>query len=91
MANVLQRTLQTTGLKAITAHDTNSIDARYNDGLLVEVSGTVKVTFIDGTVYTFAAAALPNFTQIEAKIKIVWSTGTSAAGIYGVGTGRITG
>jgi len=69
-------------MMAITPHDTNTINKQYNHALYVEVAGNVKVTFLDDSTYTFLAVGAGQ--TINAEVKIVWSTGTTATGIYGV-------
>ena len=62
---------------AITPSDSTSIDP--TRGLLVDVAGAVKVTYIDGATDTVSLAA---GVWHPMQVAVIWSTGTTATGIH---------
>lgn len=88
MSNVINRDKNIKGMEAVTPSDSVVVNRKYNQGLRInDATGkTLKVTFIDDSVYTFGATELNDFDCIDGEIKLVWATGTSATGIYGLRT-----
>ena len=68
----------------ITPSDTVEIDQKWANGLWIETGGTLKVTFVDGTVHAYPASAIPDNTELNIAVKLVWATGTAADNIYGI-------
>ena len=67
----------------LTTSDSVEIPEKYRDGLYVldGAGNTVKVTFVDDTVYTFTATELANNDTLNVNVKLVWATGTTATKI----------
>ena len=86
--NVVNLDKNIKGMILITPSDTVVVDRRYNQALRINdaVGKTVKVTFVDDSVYTFGATELEDFDTIDAEIKLVWATGTTSGSIYGLRT-----
>ena len=68
-----------TGSVAITPSDSTDL-AITTRGILVDVAGNVKVTFVDDTTDTVNLAASMWHGM---RVKRVWATGTTATGIHG--------
>lgn len=69
------------GCAALTQSDTVADPAGPFRAVWCGVAGNLKVTFADGTVGTFAVASASRF---EGRIKMVWTTGTTATGLTGL-------
>lgn len=68
---------------AIAPHDTNQL-ATYTRGICFVVAGALKVLMADGTTITFTSGALAAGIIHPLSVKQVFSTGTTATGIFGV-------
>lgn len=68
-----------TGAFAITPSDSNDLD-EVTLNLYVGTAGTAKLTMFDGSVVQYASLAAGRHPL---RVKRVWATGTSAAGLVG--------
>lgn len=66
-----------TGAYAVTPDDSNDL-TEVTLSLYIGTAGTLKVTMMDGSVVSYAAIAAGRHPL---RVKRVWATGTSAAGI----------
>ena len=69
------------GMATITKHDTELVDTRYSQGLMVTGAGNVNIEFIDNTtaIIAFAAGDILKCDFIRIK-----ATSTTATGIAGL-------
>lgn len=65
------------GSVAITPNDSTTITV--TRAILVDVAGTVKVTYVDGLADTVTLIA---GVWHAMQVKVIWSTGTTATGIH---------
>lgn len=68
-----------TGMKSVTPSDTEDIDRSYN-GIWLEGAGDLSVQFKDGSVHIYAG--LLKHTELWGHFKRIYSTNTTATGIY---------
>jgi hypothetical protein len=67
----------------LTKSDTTEIPMGYRGGVyVVDGAGkTLKVTFVDGTVYTFTATELADNDTLDIGVKLIWATGSTVTKI----------
>jgi hypothetical protein len=69
---------------AITASDTVSDPNGPFRGIIITVAGAVKITTPDGSDVVLPSGLLAVSTVYPIHVMRVWSTGTTATGIYGL-------
>lgn len=55
---------------------------KFTSGLLITTQGALVVTLLSGRKITYPSGTFPVNQQIALRVKQIWSTGTTAAGIY---------
>jgi hypothetical protein len=71
------------GAFAITPHDSNNLTTSTR-GICFATAGALKVRLADGNDVTFTSGALAAGIIHPLRVIRVWSTGTTAASIFGV-------
>jgi hypothetical protein len=63
----------------------DNVPDSHNDGLFIGdgATSTMKVTFADDSVYTFASGEMTNGMFLDISVKRVWATGTSVTKVKG--------